>query len=217
MAITGAKPGGSYFEFDNVATENAIVVFKVRAFGEPRMLKPNSTAPVKPVDVDILVLTGAQAGQVQRGEEVVGAGITGTLRRAAVGDDVVCVMGWAKSSHGTNYVQANPPTPEQLQAAIDIFKKTNGDPYAAAERAANPTGTVTAAAAPAPAPVQVPPATIPQQTQAPAAPPAAAPWGAPAPQAQPAPVEQAAPPAAPWGAAPAAAVTNGAPASSPWG
>lgn len=226
MAITGAKPGG-FFEYDNVANEGALVVFKVRGFGEPRLMKANSTKPVKPVDADVLVLTGSQARMVARGEEIIGAGITGTLRRAAIGDDVVCVMGWAKSEHGTDYVQANPPTEAQLAQAIDIFQRTNGDPYSAAERAANPTGTLTAAQPTAPAPVQTPPpAVIPQQQYAAppvqqpapvqqyAAPPVQAPqtvdpFAAPAPVAQPAmagaPVNGATPVVGntpPWGGAP---------------
>ncbi len=183
MAITGAKPGGTFYQFDNLANDGAVVAFKVREFCPERLLTPQSSSPVNPVVVDLVVLGKwdgaafqpcADHKHVVRGEQVIGAGITGSLRRSTIGDDVICVMGWGKRG-ATNYVQANSPDQAIVDAAIAVFQATNGDPYTAAERAAAPAATVVAATPPpAPAPV-APPA-------APAADPGlgAAPWAAPA-------------------------------------
>ncbi len=126
--------------------------------------------PVDPVVVDQVVLTGAHKGHVVRNERIINRGITGTLRRNAIGADVVCTMGFGTKGAVT-YVQANPPTAEHFAVAQAAFTATNDDPYSACERANRPSsGPVAAApATPPPAPVQ------------PAAPsPADAPWGAPA-------------------------------------
>lgn len=156
MALKNAPAGGSYFEFDVACNENALIAFKIRAFQPPRLLTNEADAkPVDPVLVDFVVLTGSQARTVVRGESVIGNGITGPLSRSAIGDDIVARMQWGKTRRGVNYPQANPGTDADMAMAADVFQKTNGDPYSAAERAANPTATLAPVQA-APAPVQPP-------------------------------------------------------------
>ncbi len=172
MALTPGVPAGTYFEWDPAANENAVVVFRIREVREPRTIPPNDNT-VEPTLIDAVILTGSQAKTVVRGEEVIGAGFKG-LRRYAPGSDVVAVMSFKPNKYGGKpYIAADaqPQDSDAFALAASVFEKTGGDPYTAAERAANPTGTLTAAApaTPPPAPVQ-PAAPSPDQ----------APWGAPA-------------------------------------
>lgn len=154
MALTPGKPAGSYFEWDQAANENAVVVFKIREIMEPRPIPPNDNI-VHPVLVDAVILTGSQAKTVVRGEETIGAGFK-SLRNYATGADVVAIMSFKPNKHGGKPFIAADPQPVDTDAfkmAAEVFEKTNGDPYSHAERAANPTATLaTAPAAPAPTP-----------------------------------------------------------------
>jgi hypothetical protein len=134
MALNNAPAGGDHFSFDICATEGALVAFRIREHKQDRMLTATSTKPVSPVEVDLVVLTGSRAKTVVRGEEVIGSGITTPLRKIAIGDDVVCHMAWGKFG-STDYVQANPASPEEYATAEGIFTATNGDPYTASEAA----------------------------------------------------------------------------------
>lgn len=170
MALTPGK-SGSYFEFDQLANDKATVVFKVKGVPDPYDLTPPGakTRTVFPVVVDFVVLTGPQAKTVVRDEQIIGAGFRG-LRKYAIGADVVCVMGWKKGDRDFIVADQQPEDSDAFTLAVDVFKTTNGDPYTAAERAANPTGTLTAAPAAtppaAPAPVQPPAANEPGPWQA---------------------------------------------------
>ncbi len=170
MALIPGKPAGSYFEFDQAAREGAVIVFKVREHLPERYMEKTKNT-VYPVLADLVVLTGSQAKTVSRGEDLIGSGIAPNLRRYPIDSDVVCVMGFKPSKYDSSksYIVADPqPADSEAYAvAMNAFEKTSGDPYSAAERAQNPTGSLAAA------PVQSAPAAMP-----------AAPW----PVAQPEPV-----------------------------
>lgn len=139
---------GTYFEFDPLCNAGSLVMFKVLAHEDPRDITPKGggvTRTVHPVLVDLVVLDGPLAKTVVRSESVIGAGIAGGLRRKAPGTDVVVRMAWGDNRHGGKpYPAANAVErgSADWNAAVEVMEKTGGDPYTAAEKAANPTGSL---------------------------------------------------------------------------
>jgi hypothetical protein len=89
MALSGVSedaPSGDYVDFKSLAAEGAAVVITIRELLEEEQ---QTHGMVEPVRARIIVLTGEQKGQVFEDEKIINKGITNSLRRKAVGDDVV--------------------------------------------------------------------------------------------------------------------------------
>lgn len=89
MALSGVsadEPTGDYIDFKSLCAEQAAVVVSIRELCEP---EEQTHGEVQPVRARVIVLSGSQKGEVFEDEKIINKGITNSLRRKAVGDDVV--------------------------------------------------------------------------------------------------------------------------------
>lgn len=89
MALSGVSqdaPSGDYIDFKALSAEGAAVVMTIRELLEPEQ---STYGEIEPVRARVIVLTGEQKGQVFEDEKIISKGITSSLRRRDVGDDVV--------------------------------------------------------------------------------------------------------------------------------
>lgn len=89
MALSGVsadEPTGDYIDFKALCAEQAAVVVSIRELCEP---EEQTHGEVQPVRARVIVLSGSQKGEVFEDEKIINKGITNSLRRKAVGDDVV--------------------------------------------------------------------------------------------------------------------------------
>jgi len=207
MALQAGSNGGEHLDLDVLANDKATVIYKVRGPGSPYTSKFDGKV-LDTVMVDTVVLTGTMAGRVVRGESPIGQGIRPKLLRAAVDAEIVYTYEWIHPERSAKPIPgAQAPTAEAMAYAQQVYDQTGGDPWSAAERAANGTGLqagTNAAAAPAAAPAPAP-APAPVAPVAPAAAPAAAPFAPAAAPVAPAEVPTQAAPVAPAAAFPAPA------------
>lgn len=79
-----------------------------------------------PVLIDVLVVTGERAGEVIRGTKVNGAGQTGPLRRAPLGEDMTTRMGVGQ--RGANlYPQFNTPSEADDEKIEKLYPEATFD------------------------------------------------------------------------------------------
>lgn len=89
MALSGVSedaPTGDYVDFKALAAEGAAVVITIRELMDEEQ---QTHGMVEPVRARIIVLTGSQKGEVFEDEKIINKGITNSLHRKVVGDDVV--------------------------------------------------------------------------------------------------------------------------------
>lgn len=134
MALENAPSGGDYYDFTIAANNGATIIFKIKRHLPEDVLGGNV---VEPVEVDLVVLDGDHKGTVRRSERVINRGITNTLRRSREGAEVVAVMGWVESARSKRtFIVANPAPAEKFALARQVYERSGGDPWLAAERAA---------------------------------------------------------------------------------
>lgn len=89
MALSGVSedaPTGDYIDFKDLAAEQAAVVVSILELCDP---EPQTHGQVEPVRARVIVLSGSQKGEVYDNEKIINKGVTNSLRRKQVGDDVV--------------------------------------------------------------------------------------------------------------------------------
>lgn len=89
MALSGVSadiPDGDYIDFKSLASEGAAVVVSILELCDP---EEQTHGPVEPVRARVIVLSGTQKGEVFENEKIINKGVTNSLRRRNVGDDVV--------------------------------------------------------------------------------------------------------------------------------
>lgn len=117
--------GGSYTDLDELAKDNTLVVFRVKALLPDRPAK-GSTRMNKPVLADMLICTGPRKGEVTRDDDIIGGGITGPLRRAGEGKDVAARLEVITHATGNKYVGAQTCTPEELAEIGVVYDDGRG-------------------------------------------------------------------------------------------
>jgi hypothetical protein len=90
--------------------------------GQPRL--------VHPVVVDLYFPNGPLAGRVYRRVGFINAGLTGPIRKTAIGSIQVGQLGVDKSRQGTVYPQLNALDPDALAWATKIHQAANGNVFA---------------------------------------------------------------------------------------
>jgi hypothetical protein len=89
MALSGVSadiPDSEYIDFKSLASEGAAVVVSIRELCAP---EEQTHGQVEPVRARVIVLSGSQKGEVFEDEKIINKGVTNSLRRRNVGDDVV--------------------------------------------------------------------------------------------------------------------------------
>lgn len=134
MALQGASGSGEWLsrdEWNALGDEGARVLFRVHAHQPERKM---TNGPVYPVDCEVLILSGSRAGQYHPDQSVIGRGLTTPLRKVAVGNDMLAVMGTGMNG-ATKYPQANPPEAGDLERAGELYADGK-DPFREAQQQA---------------------------------------------------------------------------------
>jgi hypothetical protein len=150
MALDNGEAGGDFVDREywmRLAKEGALVAFRIHRIEEPTNLN-RKMKDAEPVVADFVVLNGSEEGTVYRSERVIASGIVNTLRTKTVerggkkvkvprepGDDVAVRLA-IYESFGREHPGANPCGPDEFEKVVEIFEKTDGDPYGWYERRA---------------------------------------------------------------------------------
>lgn len=124
MTLQNAS-GGSYTDLDELARDKTIVVFRVRELlpERPSQFPGNS---IMPVLADMLICSGPRTGEVTRNDDIIGAGVTGTLRRAGAGADVAARLEVIQQQGRRAYVGAQTCTEDELATAMKVYDDGRG-------------------------------------------------------------------------------------------
>jgi hypothetical protein len=124
MALQNAS-GGSFTDLDELAKDKTLVVFRVRQLLEERPSQfPGNT--IKPVLADMLICSGERKGEVTRNDDIIGAGVTGTLRRAGEGKDVAARLEVITQPGRRPYIGAQTCTDEELAKIGPVYEDGKG-------------------------------------------------------------------------------------------
>lgn len=101
------------------AAAGAVVVLHVR---EQLADDDQGNGPYARFSVDALFATGPRKGQVHHDVWVTGKGMTGPLKREAIGAEPVYRLALGKNGT-TKYAQANDPSDEDMRAAEAVYRE----------------------------------------------------------------------------------------------
>jgi hypothetical protein len=124
MALSNVQ-SGSFTDLSELAKDVTLVVFRVKQLLPERPSQFAGKA-LQPVLADMLICSGPRAGEVTRDDDIIGAGVTGALRRAGEGKDVAARLEVVKQPGRNPYVGAQTCTPEQLAVIEPVYNDGKG-------------------------------------------------------------------------------------------
>lgn len=123
--------GGGTVDWVALAEHNPIVVLRHQGRLEDFQGRGGATPQVK---LDMLVLSGPQAGRVVDGEKVIGKGITNEMTKHAQGDDVPVRLSVLNSA-GNDYCATQVPSAPEMELVDRLFPEGQEDDVWAKARA----------------------------------------------------------------------------------